>query len=471
MSDKSKNFNTITSLKKYLKQFKNQKFSFFIKDKNLVINKNNKGNVGNLIETHIFGIKQNNDKNADLKELNIDIKATQLKMLKNNEYRFKERLKIKSLNYEDEINYDKFEDTELFKKMSKLLLICYYGNKDTDIMDYKIVNTKILDFENEQFKNDLKQIMFDWNIINQKIKNGMASTISSSDTMYLEASTAGSGKERKSNKFTGEINLKQRAWSLKNSYMNTLIKSKNFESYLKNSEENLIEKLNKDVFELKNKTLKELCNELDIKYIQNFDEKSKYKSLVDQIISKKFNVVNYKKVDEFEKANIQIKVLQLKNNNIQENISFKPIKFCEEFAVDTKWEDTQLYADITKKFILITIEHENSQPRISNVINFRLSNDEIKEIKKVWSNEKQRYLNNDLKAFRVEYSDGKKFKQKNNFLKLSECEFIHLRPHATYGIYNIKSTEKDQDELIDGTKITKQSWWLNIKKVLKGKND
>lgn len=62
---------------------------------------------------------------------------------------------------------------------------------------------------------------------------------------------------------------------------------------------------------------------------------------------------------------------------------------------------------------------------------------------------------------------------KNNLLKKSETEVIHLRPHATKADYRFNNDEEygnvehDENMLPSGEYMTNQSFWLNNNYIIK----
>lgn len=461
-----KKFNNIEELLNYVQTFNGLKLKNFISQE-ILSKPSNKGKVGLLIEKHLFEIEQNNDANPDIENLGVDIKTTSYKILKNNEIRFKERIKIKSLNYNQEYEINNFKDSPLYNKIKKILLIVYIPDEEKQLKNFMLKDSFFIDFQLKKYLSDFKQIEEDWKIINTKIRNGLAHTISSKDTMYLEASTSGSGREQKAIVHTGETNLKQRSWSLKNSYLNELLKNDKFEKYVKNNEEVFSQKLKNDLDSIIGKDVSIVAKQLQIDYKEKKDNKSRYRFVIDKIISKLLKVINYKNLEEFHKSNLEIKVMISKGNQSQEHISFPSIIFNDEFGNNNTWENSSLKENIEKKFIIILIDTNNEKAKFSDWFEYSLSEDEIKSVKETWKNEQYRYLNNDYKITKKKNKKG--YIQLNNFLKSKENKIVHLRPHTKVGVYNKNVTKKYVDYLLDGTKITKQSWWINKQNINKKK--
>src|SRR5690554_7268790 len=178
-----------------------------------------KGNFGQILEKFYFGYEPNSNAEPDFKEAGIELKSSPLKTLRNGEFRSKERLILKIINYL-EVYKEEFETSSFWKKNADLLLVFYLHDRDLDLLDYII---KLVD-DWKYPKEDLKIIRRDWEFINQKIKEGKAHELSEGDTFYLGACTKGSTalKSFRDQPFNQE-KAKQRAYSLKQGYVNHII--------------------------------------------------------------------------------------------------------------------------------------------------------------------------------------------------------------------------------------------------------
>ena len=178
-----------------------------------------KGNFGQILEKFYFGYEPNSDAEPDFKEAGIELKSSPLKTLKDGEYRSKERLVLNIINYL-EVHQEEFETSSFWKKNAHLLLVFYLHDRALDLLDYLIKLVDGWQYPNE----DLKIIKQDWEFINQKIKDGKAHELSEGDTFYLGACTKGSTalKSFRDQPFNEE-QAKQRAYSLKQGYVNHII--------------------------------------------------------------------------------------------------------------------------------------------------------------------------------------------------------------------------------------------------------
>ena len=179
-----------------------------------------KGYFGQLLENFYFGYKPNSFSGPDFLEAGIELKTSPLKTLKNGRLVSKERLVLNIINYL-EVHKESFVTSSFWKKNSHLLLIFYLHEKETDVLDYLI---KLVD-EWKFPPEDLKIIKQDWELIRKKIKDGKAHELSEGDTFYLGACTKGATalKSYRSQPNNPKVPAKQRAFSLKQGYVNHII--------------------------------------------------------------------------------------------------------------------------------------------------------------------------------------------------------------------------------------------------------
>ena len=88
----------------------------------------NKNIMSDFIEQGYFNREKNNSKKPDFEEAELELKVSGLKInRKQTIINCKERTKLKSINYEDLIRYENWnENPDLFKKLSKILFVMYY---------------------------------------------------------------------------------------------------------------------------------------------------------------------------------------------------------------------------------------------------------------------------------------------------------------------------------------------------------
>ena len=176
--------------------------------------KGNKGGIGQILEEGLFKIAVNSRAEADFVNLGLELKVTAIKENKKNEFSAKKRLVLNIINYE--VDYkDSFYDSSFWQKNKNLLVVFYLYKDEVDKKEFPIVKAVLHEFD----PADLEIIKQDWETIIDKIKQGEAHNISESDTMYLAACTKGVNAKTVRRQPFSDIPAKQRAFSLKNSYM------------------------------------------------------------------------------------------------------------------------------------------------------------------------------------------------------------------------------------------------------------
>ena len=157
---------------------------------------------------------------------------------------------------------------------------------------------------------------------------------------------------------------------------------------------------------------------------------------------------------EFSKANIKFKTIRLEPTGIpKEHMSFEQIDFHR--WVNDAWEDSQLYEKFEyTKYLFVVFqydetekENKNREPYLKGIMLWNMPEVVIEhELKELWKQQKLFWK----KGF-------------NLLLYVMVCQitcqvlalmgFVIIRPKARDG--------KDQVELPDGQRITKQCYWLN----------
>ena len=425
------------------------------------VSKKAKGSLGHLIEEYHFNYQPNNDENPDFVEAGVELKVTPIKKLKSGKYSAKERLVLNIINYEKIINED-FKNSSFWLKNQLLLLIYYLYEKDKDKLDYLIKKVLLYEFP----EKDLKIIEDDWNFIKNKVLEGKAHELSEGDTNYLGACTKGANRKTVRSQPYSTIKARQRAFSLKSSYMTSLIRRiVNNETLTGFADLNI----------LQDKTLHELLVDkfrpfigLTPKQIAekvNLEYKANNKSMIPQIISSILGIKGTKlnQIEEFSKANIEYKTVRLEPSGVpKESMSFQNIKFDE--ILRESWEDSFLRNRfIDTKFLFIIFQfnetesqNKNRQPIFKGIKLWNMPEDVIDtKLFELW-NEIRTTLKAGVDISYTTRKDGKVI-ERNNFPKTDFNGVAHVRPKGRDG--------KDKVFLPDGRKITKQCYWLNNKYI------
>ncbi len=419
-------------------------------------NEQAKGHLGQIIEESHFGYKINSNKEADFENLGIELKVTPIKKNKNGTLSAKERLVLNIINYEEEVLFD-FYNSSFWNKNQKLLLIFYLWIPKIRRADYKILKAHLHNYP----EDDLAVIKKDWEFIVQKIKDGRAHELSEADTNYLGACTKGANKSSlRMQPFSSEMAM-QRAFSLKQSYMTSLVRQLITQEDLVrfSSTEDLKYKSFENVLHEKfspyiGKTLKEISEETK----QTINQGSK--AFLQQFVSGLLGIQGTKlsQIEEFEKANIQLKTVRLEPSGLpKEHMSFRNIDF-KNWAMES-WEESWLKNFFEEtKLLFVIFEYRETQHKNPNRELY------FKGIK-LW-NMPQEKINKDLYKFwqhlQLLIKGGIQLtpiKQKtrtimsNNLPKPGFNGICHIRPKAR--------DSRDKTPLPDGRLITKQGFWLD----------
>lgn len=425
------------------------------------LNKKNKGKLGQIIEENFFGYKINNDTRADFYEAGVELKVTPYKFNKNGTISAKERLILTMIDYFSVIN-ETFEKSHLWEKANLILLIYYLYEQDKlSNLDYRIDYVKLF----TPPENDVKIIKHDFEVIVDKISKGKAHELSESDTLYLGAAPKASSSKDRKKQPRSNILAKPRAFAFKNSYMtyvlNNYIISENKEEKIldKKTDLSFEEYVNRKIARYIGKNIDELCD------IFGLEKNNKPKHL-EAMLAYRMLGIKGNKAEEFEKANVKVKIIRLKNNNkLNESMSFPNFKFKE--LIKETWEDSQFANELRETRFLFVVYKEDINNKLClkgsqfwNIPYEDLEN----EVKSVWRKTKD-IVN---KGIVFEIKGNRVF---NNLPKAKDNRVSHVRPHAAKAAYKLTNYESGQvelyaDELPDGQWMTKQCFWLNNTYIL-----
>jgi len=405
-----------------------------------------KGAVGSIIEESWFGYSINSESEPDFPEAGVELKVTPYIIGKKGEIRAKERLVCNIINYMEE--YDKtFKTSSFWHKCETMLLMSYEHIKDVPKGDYKIDKAVLFSFPIE----DLVIIERDWNIIMKKVRDGEAHLISEGDTMYLAACTKGANASSVRKQPFSDVMAKQRAYSLKSSYMTQILNQ-----YIFGTATN--ERIITDWKQLQNHSFEDVIVEKLRPYFGKTQEQLKKQFGMEDCNAKNLNEVLLAKMlgikgkiaytDEFQKACIVPKTIRVqRNGNIKENMSFPTFDFIK-LSKETEWEESDLYNYLapTKFLFVIFQENDDGELIFDRVRFWNMPVDDLEEVHRVWQRTVDT-IRNGVKL--IPTSRG----ISNDLPKQSESPIAHVRPHGKDG--------SDKLPLPDGRMMTKQCFWLN----------
>ena len=415
-----------------------------------------KGHFGQILEEFYFQYKPNSDAKPDFPIAKLELKSSPLKKLKNNEYRSKERLVLNIINYFNVVNQN-FENSDFIKKNANILLIFYLHQAGYDILDYII---KLVD-EWSFPSTDLEIIKKDWETITKKIADGKAHELSEGDTFYLGACTKGANASTVRKQPFSEIPAKQRAYSFKQGYVNHIIASiagETKEVYgklipsVKEAKKKTIEEIVIEKFKpYYGKTIEEILDKTGI--VLNTSAKSFYANLTKAILGIELN----KEIEEFEKAEIQVKTVRLKENNLpKEDMSFPTFKY--EEIVNEDWENSDFKDILEHKFLFVFFQFQGDKLVLRKVKFWNMPYSDLLEVEKVWTKTQEIVTKGEIvKEIRTD-KNGKDVRF-TNFPSKKFSSISHVRPHATNALDTYPLPKKDK--LTKQMEYTKHCFWLN----------
>lgn len=403
-----------------------------------------KGAIGTVIEESWFGYTPNSESEPDFPEAGVELKATPY-IKTSAGIKAKERLIISIINYMTE--YDKtFKTSSFWHKSETMLIMSYEHRYDVPKTDYTIDKAILFSYPEE----DLLIIEQDWQKIISKIRAGEAHLLTEGDTLYLAACTKGSTAEKSYRRQPfSDIPAKQRAYSLKSSYMTRVL---NMFVFGNCRDEHIV----KDWRELREKTFEDyIIDKVSVYYgktqkqLKNtFNVDSDAKNINELLLAKMLGVEGkLAYTEEFQNASIVPKTIRVQvSGKIKESMSFPTFKFTE--IINEDWETSELrnYLEPTKFLFVIFQETATGEYYFKRVMFWNMPAEDLDEVRNVW----ERTVKIIKDGVRLEY-DGRI--TKNNLPKQSESRVAHVRPHAR--------DTSDTYPLPDGRKMPKQCFWLN----------
>lgn len=418
----------------------------------------NKGAIGNIIEEHWFGIKNNPSPEPDFIDAGIELKVIPLEPKKNG-LSVKERTKICSINYNDLI-HESWETSHVKTKLNKILFIYYqYNPENKSQSEIKHIDLWKLRGEDETI---IKQ---DWEKLKKKVEDGQAHLISESDSMILAACRTGKGGVDRfgipNDMVTQPNNVKEgalrRAFSLKQSFTRQrwlqIHDKVQFESIIQSLtlsagqdfEKAILEKLGKT----QGMTLGDFAHKFNIATPQG-------KNAAATIIKKALGFKNVNsRIKEFEQSGIEVRIVPIRTADKKpwEAVSFPTFKLKE--LVDEPWDESSLQEYLDRILFIPIYREEGKTPLNNRVLGkaffWSPTEKEWDTIKEEWQMYKEEIKGGKCKITRVK--SGNSYKEMTGLTKESSTKIVHIRPHGK------NRDDRDEDSL--GNSVVKQSFWLN----------
>lgn len=431
------------------------------------ISLNNKGIIGQIIEEGVFGYPVNNRAEPDFAKLGIELKVTGLKQLKNKEFVAKERLVLNIIDFFKEADTD-FEHSSFWQKNRNLLLMFYLYKESVSPEFYPIIDSILYTYP----LDELKIIKDDWEYISNKIAKGEAHLLSEADTMYLAACTKGVNGEAVRLQPFSKIPAKQRAFCLKTSYLNQVIR----DFYIDDKCEKMMsmEQIMHNTFEMAVKsTVKKYIGWTKRQLEEKFGLISNSKNVFEFITARMLDIKGkINKTDEFVKANIVCKTIRVEENGrIIESMSFPNFTYMN--LVNEDWSDSELRNMFYEtKFMFAIFKKHGGEYQFEGVKFWNMPLSVLdNEVFAVWKKTKEVIEEGNIISGIQRLSDGKA-RTITNFPGMSFNGVCHVRPHAknSEDTYDLPKPDKVTGQV----KYTKHCFWLNnsyIEKIIGEKND
>ena len=431
------------------------------------LEKNHKGGFGHLVESIHFGVEPNSRSGPDIEGLGVEIKTTPMKKLKRGGIKSKERLVLGIIDYHALVE-ESFLTSSFFRKNELILLVFYLHESGKPKAQLKTLVTGLLNL-NEW---DFAVMERDWELVQTKVKQGQAHLLSEGDTMFLAACTKGANAKSLRTQPNSEEKAMQRAFALKSSYLNVIYNS------FKRSKKSTptasihakgIEALHLDdhLAELnswyRNLTAEEIASDLG----GDFNKNSK--SFLHSLSIRMLTGTNARSIEEFDKANIQLKTIRLKSDGTpKESMSFPCFKFKE--LVKESWIDSDFFQLLdSKKFCFVVFQCDNMDCSGNLVFKgfylWNMPQSDIAKAAKTWRLTKTLVRNGNIVKELKETKKG--IERQTHFPSQKNTEVAHVRPHAQNAAdaYPLPTV----DQLTGALEYTKHSFWLNadyLKKVI-----
>lgn len=422
--------------------------------------RNDKGVLGKIVEEGVYHYSVNSRAEADFANLGVELKTSGFNKTRNG-LSFKERIPLNTFNYQ-KVEAQAFEDSDMWHKCQQLLIALY------EYLEGKPYGDMVLQsgFYHTFSQADIEVIKSDYNLIQNKIKSGVADTISERDTNYLAACTAGPGhgKEDRTASDHYGLSLKPRKFALKPGYMTGVLRR-----LFSNGEiESVV-----DYEELKTKTIEEAITDRMSYYVGKDEDyfkeliageeepKNRFERYAAKMLGIK-GIIN--DADEFVKANIICKTIRVEENgNIEQNMSFPAFSFLD--VAEQEWEDSDFREMmINRKFMFVIFIKINGKYQFSKVKFWSIPEEILdNDGRKVFEELKAVLLSgNIVRGFKTD-KNGKVIRL-NNFPKSASNPYIHIRPHGLTGADT--NPLPVPDKLTGVTEYTKQCFWLKKTYVL-----
>lgn len=466
-----------------------------------------KGLPGKIVEASYFGYELNNRQEADFDGAGAELKTTAAdydeKELK---YKAGETVSVTQIDFHNPIESD-FYASHLYNKLKMLIVIFYHRDRSlASKLQYQVFFASLF----KPSEEDLAIIQSDYRMINEKIRTGQASTLSRSDGIYLSTAPKARRSSNMILPYYGGDRIVKRSYTLRKEYVNTILSGYYSRSEIR--EERVIT----DIHELERKSFVQIIQSRFEDYIgwdiweiaevlnQHAEQTRDVFGFSDipigqltqatvPTITARLLGLKSLKSEEFTKAGIVVKTICFNVHGTNREkfrlgdvdfleiynmpISYDGIEIDEdgnEYSVCySGWEDSELYTQLDGLKYLLVVYQEDAEGNLvlKGSKLWSMSDEDIELAHRDWLDIKEVLTDG------VELTIGNDGRTYNNFPGVAAARRIHLRPHGDKAFYvDTDGTSwgngklSDTEELPDGRRMTRQSYWLNnsfIKEVVR----
>lgn len=175
---------------------------------------------------------------------------------------------------------------------------------------------------------------------------------------------------------------------------------------------------------------------IDILKIEKTLSKSRYYQMTLEIVKAILGVTK-NKIEEFEKAAVEMKTIRLeKSGALKKSMPFAQIQIKE--IVNEEWLDSYWYQTLTKRFFFVIFQKDDSgELRLKKVMFWTMPAQDIRVAELFWLDTK----------LKIEQDNH------DNFIKISDNRICHVRPKGTNSL--------DLMQTLSGDWKKKKCYWLN----------
>lgn len=390
--------------------------------------------LGDAVERFFFGCPPSSNPEAKLAEIGVELKTVPLKRTRKGTFVSKERLDLSMIDYSSVID-ETWDTSSFLKKNRNILLMAYFYDSAANPVDYVFQFAELWSIPEE----DLYTIHRDWEVVVEKVRAGFAHTISSGDTLYLEACSKLTTDEDMCEQPFSDIPAKQRMWALKKSYMATVTQKILDAQKISRNELQARLPLSELVHQHFENYFGYTEEDLAVMFSLIRPDGRKPKNLCALITKKILGIDAESKILEFEKAGINTKTMHIKRNGVpKEAVSFPKFDYCA--LANTNFENSNFLGYLEKKYLFVIFREDDEvrgEYRIDDVLFWQMPESDLTEAKRCY--DEMRY------RVRTGHADLS--------VRSTENRCCHVRPHGR--------DSNDTCMTPYGVPVVKKCFWLN----------